>query len=122
MTEALLTPMGRAVPGLLLRHMLIARETERPDVGHRALPAPFSNWHDVVGIPVGAAAKEPLIALAELATFSPLLRGPCSLYPSPFHVEGHAELCCMDAAERKDAIVAAKHALTHQRWAVPGRP
>lgn len=122
MTKALLTPMGRAVPGLLLRHVLMARETERPDVGHHALPAPFSNWHDVVCIPVGAAAKEPPIALPELGTFSPLLLGPGSLDPVPFRVEGHTQLSGIDAAEGTDAIVATKDTLTHQRRAVSARP
>ncbi len=116
------TAAGRAVPGLLLRHPLMARHTERPDVGHRALAATLGDWHDVVGIPVGAAAKEPPIALPELGTFSPLLLGPGLLDPSPFRVENSAQHRGIDATECADTLVAAKDALAHQRRAVSGCP
>ncbi len=122
LADALLTPLGRAVPGLLLRHALMAWDAERPDVRHCALAAPLRDGHDVVGIPVGAAAKKPPIALAELGTCSPLLLGPRSLDPVPFRAESLAQLGGIDAAEGTDTVVAAEHALTHQRRAVSGRP
>ena len=122
MTDALLTPLRRSVPGLLRRHSLMTGDTQRPDVGHRALPAPLSDRHDVVGIPVSSAAKEPPIALAELGTVSPALRGPHALDPLPFRIEDPAEQPSVNAAEGTHAQVAAKDALTHERRAVPGRP
>ena len=122
LADAFLTPLGRAVPGLLLRHALMAWDAERPDVRHCALAAPLHDGHDVVGIPVGAAPKEPPVAVPELGPVSPLLLGPRSLDPAPLRVEGHAELGGIDAAESTDTVVAAKHALTHQCRAVSGRP
>ena len=122
MADALLTPSGRAVPGLLFRHPLMAGDAQRPDVGHRALAAPFHDRHDVVGIPVGATAKEPPVALPELSPFSPLLLGVCALDPVPFRAEGHAERGGIDAADGANASITAKDALPHQRRAVSARP
>src|SRR5215213_1776746 len=122
LTNALPTPLGGAVPGLLLRHALMAGHTERADVGQRALATPLHDWHDVVGIPIGAAAKEPPIALAELGPVSPLLLGPRTLDPVPFRVEGDAELGGIDATEGTHAAVTAKDALPHQCRAVSARP
>jgi hypothetical protein len=96
--------------------------TEGPNVRHRALAASLCDGHDVIGVPVGAAAKEPPTALAELGTFSPLLLSPRALDPVPFRLEDHAQLGGIDAAEGTDATITAKDALPHQCRAVSARP
>src|SRR5262245_31362796 len=78
-----LAATGGVASGLLLRDPLMAGDTEGADVLQRALAATLDDRHDVIGIPVTTATKEPAKFLPERGAFATLLGCPGELDPLP---------------------------------------